>query len=111
MTAPSEEDRALAKQIVKLVGQHWTRFVADKTSTVYVTPQGISSIADRLATIRAHAAAEAMERAAKLIEGYSAGQILLAAGEMTAQEMRTVKAVQRWWAAAIRSATPEGSND
>lgn len=37
-----------------------------------------------------------------MIEGYSAGQIRLAAGEMTAQEMRTVKAMQQYWAGAIR---------
>lgn len=46
--------------------------------------------------------ADACEAMAQMIEGYSAGQILMAAGEMSAQEMRTVKAVQRWWASAIR---------
>ena len=44
----------------------------------------------------------ALEEAASLIESFSAGQIRLAAGEMSAEEMRVVKAVQRWWAAAIR---------
>ena len=44
----------------------------------------------------------ALEEAASLIESFSAGQIRLAAGEMSAGEMRAVKAVQRWWAAAIR---------
>jgi hypothetical protein len=43
-----------------------------------------------------------LEDAAKMIEGFSADQIKMAAGEMTAQEMRTVKAVQRWWVSAIR---------
>lgn len=42
------------------------------------------------------------ERIAKMIEDYTPGQMRLACGEMTAQEMRTVQAVQRWWAAAIR---------
>ena len=44
----------------------------------------------------------ALEEAASLIESFSAGQIRLAAGEMSAQEMQAVKAVQRWWASAIR---------
>ena len=44
----------------------------------------------------------ALEEAASLIESFSAGQIRLAAGEMSAQEMRAAKAVQRWWVAAIR---------
>lgn len=39
---------------------------------------------------------------ADMIAGYSAGQIRMAAGEMSAQEMRTVQAVQRWFAVAIR---------
>jgi hypothetical protein len=42
------------------------------------------------------------EQLAKMIDGYNAGQIRLACGEMTAQEMRTVQAVQRWWVAAMR---------
>ena len=44
----------------------------------------------------------ALEEAASLIESFTAGQIRLAAGEMSADEMRAVKAVQRWWAAAVR---------
>ena len=45
---------------------------------------------------------EAAEEIAKMIEGFVPGQIRMAAGEMTAQEMRTVQAVQRWWVSAIR---------
>ena len=63
---------------------------------------------DRLAEARqilheSHAIRKsALEEAASLVESFSAGQIRLAAGEMSAQEMRVVKAVQAWWAAAIR---------
>jgi hypothetical protein len=39
---------------------------------------------------------------ADMIESYNEEQIKLSAGEMTAQEMRTVKAVQSWWVSAIR---------
>lgn len=42
------------------------------------------------------------EACAKLVESFTADDIRMAAGEMTAQEMRSVKAVQRWWAAVIR---------
>jgi hypothetical protein len=42
------------------------------------------------------------ETIAKMIEGFTPGQIRMAAGEMSAQEMRTVQAVQRWWVSAIR---------
>jgi hypothetical protein len=42
------------------------------------------------------------EQLAAMIEGFSAEQIKMAAGEMTAQEMRSVKAVQRWWVSAMR---------
>ena len=41
---------------------------------------------------------EAVSAAASLIESFPGSDIRLAAGEMTAQEMRTVKAVQRWLA-------------
>lgn len=44
----------------------------------------------------------AIEEGASWIAGYSAGQIRMAAGEMTVQEMRTVQAVQRWWVSALR---------
>lgn len=44
----------------------------------------------------------APEQLAKMIEGFSPGQIRMAAGEMTSQEMRTVRAVQRWWVSAMR---------
>ena len=43
----------------------------------------------------------AIERAAKCLE-ISADEIRLHAGEMTAQEMRSVKAVLKWKAAQIR---------
>ncbi|HYT44907.1 MAG TPA: hypothetical protein VEP90_21450 [Methylomirabilota bacterium] len=36
------------------------------------------------------------------IESYTSADIRLHAGEMTAQEMRTVKAIQKWWVAEIR---------
>src|SRR5437667_9760718 len=36
------------------------------------------------------------------IESYTTADILLHAGELTAQEMRTVKAIQKWWVAEIR---------
>lgn len=50
----------------------------------------------------AYAAAAECEACARLIEGMSVAEILLAAGEMTAQERRTVKAVQRLFAHKIR---------
>ncbi|HYT41822.1 MAG TPA: hypothetical protein VEP90_05720 [Methylomirabilota bacterium] len=39
---------------------------------------------------------------ANMIEGYTPADIRLHAGEMTAQEMRTVKTIQKWWVAEIR---------
>ena len=51
---------------------------------------------------------EIIEKCAKWIENYSPGQIRMACGEMTAQEMRTVQAVQRWWVAALRHVATEG---
>jgi hypothetical protein len=43
------------------------------------------------------------EACAKLIESIKMGEILLAAGEMTAQERRTVKALLPWLANRIRN--------
>jgi hypothetical protein len=57
---------------------------------------------ERLRQEQAEYRAKIGEEIAQMIEGYSAGQILMAAGEMTAQEMRSVRAVQRWWASAVR---------
>lgn len=51
---------------------------------------------------------ETIEKCAAWIEGYSAGQIRMACGEMSAQEMRTVQAVQRWWASALRLIGEQG---
>ncbi len=51
---------------------------------------------------------ETIEKCAAWIEGYSQGQIRMACGEMTAQEMRTVLAVQRWWIAALRHIGTQG---
>lgn len=45
----------------------------------------------------------AIAECAKRLEEFSGSQILLACGELSAQEMRTAKAVQRWWAAEIRA--------
>ena len=48
---------------------------------------------------------EMAEEAAKLLE-VSNAEILLACGEMSAQEMRTVRAVLNWRARAIRALAP-----
>lgn len=45
----------------------------------------------------------AIEECAARIGKFSAGQIKAACGEMSAQEMRTVKAVQGWWVATLQS--------
>lgn len=46
---------------------------------------------------------DAVEAGASLVESWTASDIRLAGGEMTAQEMRTVKAMQRWFAVQIRA--------
>lgn len=43
------------------------------------------------------------EACAKVVEGMKMQEILLAAGEMTAQERRTVRALQTWLAHKIRT--------
>lgn len=43
------------------------------------------------------------EELAQMIEGITPSDIRLAAGEMTAQEMRTVRAIQKWLAVKIRN--------
>jgi len=48
-------------------------------------------------------AADEREACARLVEEMKMGEILLAAGEMTAQERRTVRALQKWLAHKIRN--------
>jgi hypothetical protein len=45
---------------------------------------------------------EAAEAAASLVESWTARDIRLAVGEITAQELITVRAAQRWFAIQIR---------
>ncbi|MDZ5448925.1 hypothetical protein [Labrys sp. ZIDIC5] len=59
-----------------------------------------------MAQARAEARTAALEEAASLL-GLNADQLLLMAGEMTAQELRTVRAVLRNRAAAIRALIEE----
>lgn len=47
------------------------------------------------------------EACAKLIEGITLSEVLLAAGEMTARERRTVKALLPWLANKIRNRVPK----
>ena len=62
--------------------------------------------AEALAQARAEARAAALEEAAKLLD-LNASQLLLMAGEMTAQELRTVRAVLRNRATTIRALIEE----
>lgn len=59
--------------------------------------------ADELETFIFQAKVQEREACAKMIEAITMGEVLLAGGEMSAQERRTVKALLPWVANRVRS--------